>query len=234
MTFQGHKAIPRFLILACCAFGLPVLALAAEPPSRVSGERILVDRAVVRFTAAEAGGRQTPYFIHERELAFEARLVALADGAFRSTSESYRRHHLQAALERHIAEVLLSVLSLDPEPSAEVETRQQEAALAMAQQAAALAAAARAEGLGTLEVRRIFRRRARASLYLDQMVAPMLEPSELELRRAHQSGESPFSDRPYGDVKLELRRWYVGEALRAAAASFFQKARARLRIEYLR
>src|SRR5690606_28437711 len=125
------------------------------------------------------------YFIHERELAFEARLVALADGAFRSTSESYRRHHLQAALERHIAEVLLSVLSLDPEPSAEVETRQQEAALAMAQQAAgggeALAAAARAEGLGTLEVRRIFRRRARASLYLDQMVAPMLEPSELEL-----------------------------------------------------
>jgi hypothetical protein len=93
--------------------------------------------------------------------------------------------------------------------------------------------AASAEGLATLEVRRIFQRRARASLYLDQMVAPMLSPTELELRRAHRSGETPFSDSPFAEVRDSLRDYYVSQALRQAAARFFQRARARLKVEYL-
>ncbi len=200
-------------------------------------ESVVVDRVVVRFTAAEAGGEQAPYFIHERELAFEARLVALADPAFRGGTEPYRRHHLQAALERHIAEVLLSVLSLDPEPSKTTVDRQQKAAWKMAEQEVGgrerLLQVARAEGIATLELRRLFRRRALASLYLDQMVAPMLEPSELELRRTHARGETPFSEEPFGEVRNQLEQWYVSRALKVAAANFFQKARARLRIKYL-
>src|SRR5688500_7932602 len=40
---------------------------------------VLLDRAVVRYTAPETGGNRSPRFIYERVLAFQARLEALAD-----------------------------------------------------------------------------------------------------------------------------------------------------------
>lgn len=196
-----------------------------------------VDRVVVRFTAPEAGGRLLPHFVFERELALEARLLALADPAHPADGGPFRRHHLQAALERHIAETLLASLAMTPEPTAEELGRQSDLARVMQADSmggeARLLEAARAEGIGTLELRALFRRRARASLYLDRMVAPMLTPSVLELRRVHAEGKTPFSSRPFDEVVDSLSRYYVAQRLHEAALTYFQNARARLRIEYL-
>lgn len=210
---------------------------AAAQASRERGPAIVLDRAVVRFSAPEGGGRERPYFIYERELAFEARLVALADSAHRSKKQPYRRHHLQQALERNVAETLLAALSIDPPPTLEQTAEQIDSARRMISAEVggedALLAAAQAEGLGTLELRRYFRRRALASLYLHVMVAPMLTPSPLELRRVHRDGEGPLSALSFEEAEPALRRWYIARSLRAAVDSYFQNARARVRLVYL-
>lgn len=215
----------------------PASANPGSANARSSSSRGIVDRAVVRFSAPEAGGVSHPHFIFERELAFEARLVALADPAHRAEGAPYRRHHLQAALERHIAETLLASLSMTPEPTSDEMLAQQNAARARALSQiggeAPLLEAARAEGLGSLELRSFFRRRARASFYLDRMVVPMLEPSLIELRRVHAEGKTPFSDRSFAEIEEPLRRWYIAQNLSSAVTRYFQNARARLRIEYL-
>lgn len=209
----------------------------AESAEYAPGQIVVLDRAVVRFSAPEGGGRERPYFIYERELAFEARLVALADSAHRSKKEAYRRHHLQQALERNVAETLLAALSIDPPPAEEAISEQIESARRMISAEvggeALLQSAARAEGIGTLELRRYFRRRALASLYLHVMVAPMLTPSALELRRLHLSGEGPLSELSFEDAEASLRRWYIARSLRTAVETYFQNARARVRLVYL-
>lgn len=196
-----------------------------------------VDRAVVRFHAPETGGVNAPHFVFERELAFEARLVALADPAHPPGGEPFRNHHLQAALERHIAETLLTSLPINPEPTAQELQEQQELARLLLQDQvggeAQLIEAARAEGMGSLDLRRMLRRRARASLYLDRMVAPMLVPSLLTLRRIHAEGKTPFSDREFSVIEAPLRRYTIARNLNAAFAAFYQNARARLSLEIL-
>lgn len=203
-----------------------------------ASNRVPLDRVVVRFSVPETGGALSPHFLFERELAFEARLEALADRTFQPSDEvPYRRHHLQAALERHIAETLLASLNIAPAPSAEsVDAQIRAARVLLAEQVGgplALQMAASAEGIGDLELRALLRRRARASLYLDRMVAPMLEPSEAELRRVYRSGKTPFSGQRYRAIAPQLRRWYVGRRLGEAALGYYQNARSRLTIEYL-
>ena len=199
---------------------------------------MVLDRAVVRFTAPESGGVRAPRFVLERVLAFEARLEALADPSHPvRQAKPYRERHVRSALERHIAETLLASLRIDPEPLPKELTRQTRAArLVLLQRVggeAALTQAARAEGIGEREILRILRRQARASLYLDRMVAPMLKPSDPELRSIHRSVPTPFQDRPFDEVAAELRRWYVARRLAAALASFYQNARSRLSITIL-
>jgi hypothetical protein len=97
----------------------------------------------------------------------------------------------------------------------------------------ALEAAARAEGLGQAEVFRVLQRQARASLYLDRMVAPMLRPSEAELRVLHQSGRTPFTRQPFEEIALPLRRWYVTRRLSAALVDYYEGARSRLSLHVL-
>ena len=77
------------------------------------------------------------------------------------------------------------------------------------------------------------RRQARSSLYLDRMVAPMLTPSEAELRNIHRSAQTPFRDREFDEIEPALRRWYVGKRLSSALAAFFQNARSRVSITVL-
>ncbi|HEY3595246.1 MAG TPA: hypothetical protein VGL13_15275, partial [Polyangiaceae bacterium] len=72
---------------------------------------------MVRFDAPESGGQAHPQFIFERELAFEARLEALADQGRADRSRPYIERHVRAALERHVAEELLAHLAMDPEPT---------------------------------------------------------------------------------------------------------------------
>jgi hypothetical protein len=155
-----------------------------------------MDRAVVRFDAPETGGALRPQFVFERELAFEARLEALADSDRAQGGLPYLERHVRTALERHVAEELLSHLAMDPEPRPEEIARRVVNARAVLEQrvggAGELASAAEAEGLDSSEVDLLVLREARASLYLDRMVAPMLEPSEAELREVHHSTTNPF------------------------------------------
>jgi hypothetical protein len=194
---------------------------------------VLVDRSAVRFDAPETGGPLHPQFVFERELAFEARLEALADPD-KAGGAPYLDRHVRSALERHVAEELLAHLAMDPEPRAEEIARRAESARAILEQrvggATGLAEAAKAEGVDASEVDRLVQREARASLYLDRMVAPMLEPSEAELREVHHSTTNPFRAQRFEDVIGALRKWYVSERLEAALGAFYQNARGRVHV----
>lgn len=217
--------------------GVSLALSAASGPA--GAERVALDRAVVRFSAPETGGTRTPRFIFERTLSFEARLEALADPdrAAARDGRPYRERHVRAALERHVAETLLSSLRIDPEPTERELGRQTEAARRMLYERVggpvALEKAASAEGVDSRELTSILRRQARSSLYLDRMVAPMLAPSEAELRNIHRSVQTPFRDREFEEVAEPLRRWYVGKRLAAALTSFFQNARSRVTLTLL-
>jgi len=210
----------------------------AGPRDERADEDVLLDRVAVRFTAPETGGITKPQFIFERELAFEARLEALTDGGFRQTPETpYLERHVRAALERHMAEVLLMSLEVTPEPTArDVELRIRSARLTLQQQlggAAELDQASQAEHISAAEVAGLLRRRARASLYLDRMVATMLTPSDTELRIVHRTTRTPFSGAEYESVAPLLSRWYVAQRLNTAVRAFYEGARSRLSVTLL-
>lgn len=198
---------------------------------------VLLDRVAVRWYAPETGGVERPQFIFERELAFEARIAALADPDIEAAPFTDR--HVRAALERRIAETLLSHLPVLPAPTAaEIASRAEVARAVLEQRVRGrdkLIAAAKAEGIGTDEIDALLRRQARASLYLDRMVAPMLEPSESELRALLATpGATPFSGQPYEKVALPLGRWVVAQRLGDAIATYYQTARSRVVVTLVR
>lgn len=199
-------------------------------------EPLVLDRAVVRFYAPETGGVEHPRFIYERRLAFEARLQALADQD-RTGDAAYRDRHVGAALERHVSEVLLASLRLEPEPPESVVARQVELARKLLIDRVggeeALSAAQRAEGISNAEVSGMLRRQARASLYLDRMVAPMLRPSDAELEAIQRSAPAALQNEPFVRVRPLLLRWYVSKRLSSAMSSFYQEARSRVTITLL-
>jgi len=174
--------------------------------------------------------------VTERTLALEARIEALADPD-RAAGAPYRERHVAAALERHVAETLLANLRIEPEPTAADLHAQTEAARRLVEDRAggapALSAATHAEGLGERELLALFQRQARASLYLDRMVAPMLAPSDAELRALFRNEKTPYRDAPFDTVLPGLRRWYVSTRLQAALAAYYQNARSRLRMVFL-
>jgi hypothetical protein len=99
--------------------------------------------------------------------------------------------------------------------------------------ASRLAEAALAEGIDEREILRLLRRQARASLYLDRMVAPMLSPSEAELSNLHRTVATPFKSLPFDKAKAPLRRWYVTRRLSEALQAFYQNARSRIEVTIL-
>ncbi|HEY3665881.1 MAG TPA: hypothetical protein VGL19_07780, partial [Polyangiaceae bacterium] len=188
--------------------------------------------------APETGGARHPRFVFERQLAFEARLEALSDPDRGALGDApYRDRHVTAALDRHIAETILGTLHIEPEPtSAELEHQAQLAHRMLSDRAGgedALDAARRAEGISERELGRLLQQKARASLYLDRMVTPMLEPSEAELRSIHKSTSTPFADAPFDSIRPALLRWYVSRRLNAALSSFFENARSRIDVTVL-
>jgi hypothetical protein len=192
----------------------------------------VVDKVVVRWTARGAGGTARPQFITARELAFEARLEALSDGL--DPQSAYADKHVRGAIQRHITESMLAQLPVDPRPTPKQVAEYAEGArLILEQQVGGreqLAAAAEAEGIVSDELNAILRRRARASWYLDRMVAPMLRPSELDLREVHRRGESPYSNQKFENVEDQLRRWYVASRMNAALDRYFRNVRSRVKI----
>lgn len=215
---------------------IAALAGVGGAPTSAQAEPFTLDRVVVRFYAPETGGVERPRFIYERRLAFEARLEALADQD-RDRDEAYRERHVSAALERHISEVLLASLRIEPEPSEAVMTRQLELARKLMSDRVggdeALGDAQRAEGISNAELSGILRRQARASLYLDRMVAPMLRPSDAELEAIQRSAPAALQNEPFVRVRPLLLRWYVSRRLASAMSSFFQEARSRVTVTLL-
>ena len=90
------------------------------------------------------------------------------------------------------------------------------------------------ERLDTEEVDAILRRTARASLYLDRMVAPVLVPTDLELRELHAAGKTPYSDRRFVDVVDKLRRLLLSQRMAGALEEFWQRARSRIVITWVK
>ncbi len=216
-----------------------LIALAALPFVGTSrAAPITVDRAVVSFVTRDTGGIVAPRFVFERQLAFEARLEALTEGEVHEGDPPFRTRHLRAALDRHIAETVLESLEIHPRPAeAEIRTRVDQARLALVERVGGLVPlreAAAAEGIGDWELGRLLRRQAIASLYLDRMVAPMLAPSEAELRQVLLTQRTPFAGKPFAETEPALRRWYVGTRLEAALASFYDGLRSRLTLTVLR
>jgi len=209
---------------------------ARPAPPRAAAQ--LIDRAVVRFYAAETGGVASPQFIYERELAFEARLEALTDKSFRAQPRlPFRERHIRAAMERHISETLLAALRIDrPPEESELRVRALQSRQAWVSRVGgelALADAASAEGWSPAELLRMFRRQARASFYVDRMITPMLKPSRAELESLHRSAETPFRGKAFRDVEPLLRHWYVSRRVSVALQGYFQNARARIHITLL-
>lgn len=220
----------RWLAAAGCVVSTLPGSLRAEP--------IFVDRAVVRFAAPDTGGARHPRFVFERELSFEARLEALSDPERGSLGDApYRDRHVTAALDRHIAEAILGALRIEPEPTSAELDRQAELAHRMLSDRVggedALDAARRAEGLSERELNRLYQQKARASLYLDRMVTPMLTPSDAELRSIHKATNTPFAGAPFDSIRPGLLRWYVAHRLNLALATFFENARSRIDVTTL-
>lgn len=206
--------------------------------SQAQASAVLADRAAVVFTAPELGGNAYPRFIWQRELAFLARIEALGDGNFQPTAgEPYLDRHVRAALERAVAEMMLESFDIDPKPTDdELKRRAVGARLVVVERVgspAVLTEAAALEGMADVELWRIFQRQARASLYLDRMVTPMLEPSTAELRALHQGTVTPFSSRPFEEVQTGLRRWYIGQRLAGVLGAFYETARGRIHLQFL-
>lgn len=214
-----------------------------RPPKPPPAEDL--DRAVVRWHARGTSGQSAPRFITARELAFEARLEALA--AHTTKTAPYTNKDLRAALQRHISENMLASLPVDPKPTPKqvatyaefarkhiVERIASEiegpAEAKLAYGLAKMDEARRAEGISREELDALLRRRARASWYLDRMVAPMLRPSELDLREAHRRGETPFTQQPFDEVKDPIERWYVSARLQAALERYFTNVRSRVTV----
>lgn len=205
-----------------------------------------LDRAVIRWYARSTGGVAKPKFITARELAFEARLEALT--AQSTQTAPYTAKDIRSAIQRHISETMLASLPVSDKPTPRQVASYAEAARELiAQRIAAdagdkpfdelralglakLDAARRAEGISREELDALLRRRARASWYLDKMVAPMLKPTELDLREAHRRGETPFTAQPFDEVRDAIERWYVSARLATALDRYFRNVRSRVRV----
>lgn len=203
-------------------------------PRRAEAAPTLVDRIIGRWRVVEGGksGKARPIFA--RELAFEARLEAMAGGE--APTAPITEPQVRAALARHVTEALLAELPLDPAPSpaqvGEQASRARRFLVSRVGGEERLRVALEAERLSTDELDALLRRTARASLYLDRMVAPQVDPTDLELRQLHAAGQTPFSKQPFPEVSSELRRWVVAQRLAEALDAFYQRARSRVVITW--
>lgn len=228
-----RSLLPPLLLAAAC-----VLVTVPSSDAQAEEEKpILVDRVVARWRLSDGGDGPTgERLIFARLLALEARIEGMALGEAPDAPVVDR--HIRLALARHVTEELLEGLPVDPEPTpAEVAKRadaSKEALEARVRGAENLERAMAIERVSADELRAILRRSARASFYLERMVAPIVEPSELELRELHATGKTPFSDKPFEPNVAAIRRAVIAERLAAALDDFWQQARSRLVIKWLK
>ena len=195
-------------------------------------KRALVDRIAVRFYSPETGGSARPRFITERMLGLEARFEALSDGS--PASAAYQERYVRAAMERHVAEEILAALMVEQgtEPP-NLPRLVDDWRLGLEHRLGgpvALRDALTAEGIEDAELETFFRRRVRAAYYVDRAVAPILHPSDEQLREVYRTVAHPFKALKFDDARTPLLRWIVAERLRVAETEFLQAARTRVKI----
>lgn len=218
-------------------------SFAAVPRAHATPSGPLVDRVAVLFDAPETGGAASPRAILERELAFEARLEALASGdPLGDERGPYGARHVRSALDRHIATELLASLpeeagfgAKDPcdESGTDLErgvALARAVLLARVKGPDALRAAMEEERVGDDDLLRLLRREAKAARYLDRVVAPMLSPSDGELRMLLRTPGHPLASKPFSTVRCALRGALVSQRIGAALTSFLQTSRLRVRV----
>ena len=222
---------------AAHAIGLCVVLTTLAPAIKARAEGppafVTADRVVVRYFSQETGGAARPFFVTERMLSFEARLVSLAD----EHTLDFQDRHLRGALDLHVARVMLSKLPLAAEPDVttmqRVASQLREALTERIGGPAKLNEAAAKEGISAAEVESLFRADARAAIYIDRAISPVLRPSENQLREVFHTGAHPFRDRRYESAKDDFARWFIADRVRAAQAAFAQTSRARVVLSYL-
>ncbi len=196
---------------------------------------VVIDRAYARFFAPETGGFRKPQFVGERNLAFQARLMAIADMG--TLDAKVLDRHVRAALDVHVAEVLLSNLPLEKQPElgelVAVQTAMRTEFIRRAGGEESLAKIAAHEGLTKDEVEDLIGRQLRAAYYIDHAVAPILRPTEDRLREVFRTSAHPYRGAKYDDVRTALLQWYLVERLRVAEVSFYQSARGRVELTIL-
>jgi hypothetical protein len=189
----------------------------------------------VRWYAPTIGGAAKPRFIMASELAFEARLQALTERL--PATKPLQNRHVRLALQRHVSESMLAALPVEPAPT--VKQVQRYAAAVRARLVAqvggelVLRKALTKNRLSEDELFGLLTRRARAGWYLDKMVAPMLAPSEVDLRDVHQQGLTPFTNRPFAQVRRQLESWYLSTRLADALDSYYRSVRTRVTVHLI-
>lgn len=209
--------------LACALLGGTAIA----DPAPNKANFVTADRVAARWYAPETGGPSRPRFVTERILGFEARLVSLVEEG----DLDYQERHVRTALDLHVGRDLLAELPLEKEPDASTMTRVS-AALRQAMidriGEDGLTKAAAAEGISAAEIGSLFRRDARAAIYVDRAINSVLSPSENQLRDVFRTTANPYRDRPFDSIREDLSRWLVSERVKSSELGYLQIARSRV------
>ena len=208
---------------AIVAFTLAAPALADAP--------VVTDSIAVRFIAPDMGGAAKPRFITQRQLSFEARLLALEE----DPTGVVQPRHAHGAVEAHISEEMLRALPLDhPADFKSVAEAVMTFRLALEQRVGkpAIERAEKVEGVEPSELDAILERQARAALYVDRAVTPILATNEDQLRETYRTTSHPFRGKPFEEVRDDLARWIVVERFRSAEQAYLQSARSRVTVAY--
>jgi hypothetical protein len=226
------KAIGRLGILAAFL----VCASDVRAQGDVPTVYVTADAVAVRFSAPDMGGPAQPRFITRRQLSFEARLYALEE----DPQGVLQTRHLRAAIEAHIADEMLAALAKsalgDRAPDAASVSKTVEQLRASLEQRiggrAALEHACKLDGIDAHEFDALLEKQARAALYIDRAISPILAITEDQLRDTYRTTSHPFRARHFDDCREDLGRWLVLERFRSAEQAYLQTARSRVVIIY--
>ena len=231
MTRAAH-VVAAALVMALTSGAREMVAHAQEPAAEEKPlDEKLLDGTAVRYYAPEIGGASKPRFLNQRVLAFQANVEAkVEDPANVGTQD----RHVRSAMDRLVVEGILAALPLDHPPDArELATLVALLRAGVAERIggeSVLDAAGAAQGLAPEEIERIYMVRARAALYADRSLSPLLYPSEEQLREVFRTAPHPFRGQRFEGVRTRLGAWFVEERLRVVEGAFLQSARSRIRV----
>ena len=212
---------------------LGVWLLAGSAQADVPPLFATVDSVAVRFYAPDTGGLEHPRFITTRQVSFEARLLALEE---EDAAGEPQPREVRSAIDAHVVEEMLGALPLDRPPTSKALADTVEVLRASLDQRSgghdAVDKALKTEGMTPVDLDAMLTREAKAALYLDSVMGPVLSYTEDQLRETYRTTSHPFRGRPFEEVREELSRWIVVERLRSAEQAYLQSARSRVTVVY--